>query len=46
MILMIKRIAVILTKEKEYVTMSNYDSQDKNKITAILVLNKDLLLSQ
>ena len=46
MILMIKRIAVILTKEKEYVTMSNYDSQDKNKITTILTINKDLLLSQ
>ena len=37
---------MILTIEKEYVTMSIYDSQDKNMITTILALNKDLLLSQ
>jgi hypothetical protein len=43
---MIKRIAMILTKEKEFVIMSIYDSQDKNKITTILAINKDLLQSQ
>jgi hypothetical protein len=46
MILLIKKTAMILTKEKEYITMSINDSQDKNKIATILIINKELLLSQ